>query len=52
MEIFLLGLLSAFTVTFVTSSGAALAKQLFSRTQKLPPKASTNVTVVINVFYF
>ena len=47
MELFLLGLISAFSVTFVTSSATALAKRLFSETQKSPPKTSTNVTVVV-----
>jgi len=53
MELFLLGLISAFSVTFVTSSATALAKRVFGQTQKLPPKTSDNVTVVVTyVFYF
>ena len=51
MELFLLGLISAFSVTFVTSSATALAKRLFGDTQKSPPNTSPNViTVVIHVF--
>ena len=40
-------LLSAFSVTFVISTAKALAKRLFSETQKSPPKTSLNVTVVV-----
>ena len=47
MGIFLLGILSAFFVTFVTSTATALAKRLFSETQKPPPNTRPNVTVVV-----
>jgi len=48
MELFLLGLFSAFSVTFVTTTATAFAKRLFGETQKSPPNTS-NVTVVIFV---
>ena len=47
MELFVLGLISAFSVTFVTSSASVLAKRMFSGTQKSPPKTSANVSVVV-----
>ena len=47
MELFLLGLLSAFSVTFVTSSATALAKRLFGETQKSPPNTSANVAMAV-----
>jgi len=48
MELFLLGLISAFSATFVTSSATALAKRLFGETQKPPPpNTKPNVTVVV-----
>ena len=53
MELFLLGLISAFSVTFVTSSATVLAKRLFSETQKPLPNTSPNVTmVVVYVFIY
>ena len=51
MELFLLGLLSAFSATFVTSSAKALAKRLFGETQKPPPNTPPNVTVVVVYVY-
>ena len=47
MELFLLGLLSAFSATFITTSAKALAERLFGETQKPPPNTPTNVTVVV-----
>jgi len=52
MELFVFGLISAFLVTFVTSSATTIAKRLFGETQKSPPKASTNVTVVVIFVYY
>jgi len=49
---FLLGLVSAFSVTFVTTIATAFAKRLFGETQKSPPKASANVTVVVIFVYY
>ena len=52
MELFVLGLISAFSVSFATTSATALAKRLFSQTQKSPPKTSANVTVVVIYVFF
>jgi len=51
MELFVLGLVSAFLVTFVTASATTIAKRLFGGTQKPLPNDATNVNeVVIYVF--
>lgn len=47
MELFLLGLISSFFITLVTSTANALVKRLFDETQKPPPKTQPNVTVVV-----
>jgi len=50
MWLFLLGLFSAFCVTFVTSSATTVAKRLFSEKQKPLPDTPENVIVVVLVF--